>query len=240
MPEVQQIHRATLQEIAWDEAREVSTRGESFEVQFNPETLRVAFTNQRAGNDQAGGGSVQYVGSGTTKLSVEVLFDVTVARPPTVDSATPNDVRRLTRKVAQFMIPVRDGDNFVQKGVRFQWGTFLFEGVMDSMNETLELFSSDGRPLRATVAVELSQQEIRDFANGPGGGVPGVPGLGAPGGAPGITPTRPLADGQSVQQAAAADGRPDDWRRYADAAGVENPRLPQPGLRVAVRTGGGG
>lgn len=227
MPEVQQIQRAQLQEITWDEDREVSTRGSAFEVQFNPETLRVAFTNQRAGNDQAGGGSVQYVGSGTTKLSVEVIFDVTVARPPSVEGEVPNDVRRLTRKVAQFMIPTRDGDNFVQRGVRFQWGTFLFEGVMESMNETLELFSADGRPLRAVVAVELSQQEIRDFANTGGGG-------------PGTQPTRPLADGQSVQQAAAADGRSADWRAYADAAEVENPRLPPAGLRIPVGPGRAG
>ncbi|MCK6546757.1 peptidoglycan-binding protein [Myxococcota bacterium] len=221
MPEVTQVHRAKLQEITWDEDREVSTRGEPFEVQFNPETLKVTFSNQRAGNDQAGGGSVQYVGSGTTKLAVEMVFDVTVPRPPSVDGAVPNDVRRLTRKVAHFMIPERDGDNFSQRGLRFQWGTFLFEGVMDSMNETLELFSSDGRPLRALVQVEMSQQEIRDFAT-------------TPSGTPGATPTRALAEGQSIQSAAAADGRPADWRRYADAAGVENPRLPPAGIRVQL------
>lgn len=219
MPDLPQLTRARLQEVAWNEEREVRTVGDPFEVQFNPETLKVTFSNQQAGGQQAGGGSVQFVGAGTTKLAVELVFDVTVAGPPAVDGAVPRDVRRLTRKVAHFMIPERQGDNFVQRGVRFHWGSFLFEGVMGSMNETLELFSADGRPLRAAVAVELSQQEIKDFATGDGD-------------APGTQPQRELSGDESIQGAAARAGRPEAWREDADRAGVENPRLPPPGTRV--------
>src|SRR5574339_193454 len=102
MPAPTQLLKAELREIEGTEDREVRDLGKIIDVQFNPETLKVSYTNQKAGGDQPGGGSIQFVGSGTTKLSVELVFDVTVAEPPKVDGGRPNDVRRLTAKVAYF------------------------------------------------------------------------------------------------------------------------------------------
>ena len=48
------------------------------------------------------------------------------------------------------------------RGVRFAWGSFQFDGFMESMEETLELFSDDGLPQRARVAVELVRYQIAD------------------------------------------------------------------------------
>ncbi|MCB9648408.1 MAG: peptidoglycan-binding protein [Deltaproteobacteria bacterium] len=223
MPDPTRLLKAELREIEWTEDREVRDLGKVIDVQFNPATLKVSYTNQKAGGDQPGGGSIQFVGSGTTKLSVELVFDVTVAEPPEVDGARPDDVRRLTAKVAHFMIPQPVDDNFVQRGVRFHWGTFVFEGVMDSMNETLEFFSADGRPLRASVTVEMSQQEIKDFTFGEAG-------------VPGTESSRPLEDGESIHDAAGLAGDPEQWRDTADAVEadqeLETPRLPPAGARV--------
>ena len=61
--------------------------------------------------------------------------------------------------------------------MRFQWGSFLFEGVMDSMDETLEFFSADGRPLRAKVSISITSQDIQFQSRrrpSSGGGVPGT------------------------------------------------------------------
>ena len=157
MPDTESIEKITLEEIAWNKdggIREVAG-GKSLKAQFNPKTLKVSFTNQKVGGDQKGGSAIQFVGKGTTKLSLDLLFDVTVP----VDGTVRNDVRELTREVAFFMKPKRVNDQFVPPGVRVKWGSFLMEGIMDSVNETLEFFSSDGRPLRATVSIAMTRQD---------------------------------------------------------------------------------
>lgn len=227
MTEDAQLEKAHLYEVEFTEDHETIVGQRITTVQFNPETLKVALSNQKAGGEQAGSGSVQFVGAGTTKLSVELVFDVTTPEPPTVDGAAVDDVRRLTAKVAHFMVPTPEGDNFKPRGVRFLWGTFLFDGVMDSMNEVLEFFSSDGRPLRASVTIEMSKQEIREYQFGR----PNVPGT---------RPTNPARAGESVQGLAGREGRPEQWRRYADGGGVENPRRPNPGTALPSRPGRGG
>ena len=88
-------------------------------------------------------------------------FDVTSLGPGE------DDVRRLTQRVAYFITPERikaDPPQYVPRAVRFLWGSFQFDGVMESLVETLELFSPEGKPLRASVGIVISRQEIRDYA----------------------------------------------------------------------------
>ena len=55
--------------------------GKRVKVQFNPETLKVTFANQivqpTGPGDQRGTPGRQYVGAGTTKLALQLWFDVT-------------------------------------------------------------------------------------------------------------------------------------------------------------------
>ena len=46
--------------------------------------------------------------------------------------------------------------------VRFSWGSFLFTGYIESLGETIELFSSDGVPLRATITLSMKDLAGRD------------------------------------------------------------------------------
>lgn len=223
MPEPTPPSKALLQEITWKDRQPVP--GErKVEVQFNPETLKVSYAVQKAGGDQRGGGSTQFLGNGTTKLSFDLVFDVSVHRGEV------RDVRQLTKEIADFMAPKTGETEDAPTGVRFLWGTFLFEGVMDSLNESLELFSEDGRPLRASVSVSLSRQDVyfklgqEKKSNAPAKVSPG---------------TRPLEQvrrGDTVQDLAARSGRPEDWPAIARANGIENPRLPRVGDFVGVRT----
>jgi hypothetical protein len=48
----------------------------------------------------------------------------------------------------------------VPPGVSFEWGRFKFPGVVDSLQETLDYFSEDGVPLRATIALGITRQDI--------------------------------------------------------------------------------
>lgn len=222
MPEPQTLLKAQLQPITWDEQQNVSETGDAIAVQFNPESLKVAYSSKSAGGDQRGGSAVQFVGSGSTKLSLDLWFDVTAPSPdrPVVDGAETDDVRRMTQQVVRFIKPEPsdEEDKFVPPGLRFLWGTFLFEGVVDSINEDLMLFSERGKPLRAKIALAMSKQEIQfQF------GEQGSPGLGStpPEAA---RPAPPVRQGDSVQQAAAREGRQDDWQGIARQNNIDNPR----------------
>lgn len=209
-------------------------------VQFNPETLKVAFSNtleQPSGSgDQRGSPPQRFVGAGTTKLTCQLTFDVTQEQPAGAQAV--DDVRKLTQKVAYFITPRMSKGKFVAPAVRFIWGTFQFDGVMESMEESLEFFSPEGKPLRATVSLGLSQQKITDYAF--------AKAEDASSKAPPTAGTRPYTEapaGATVQSLAAAQGAGADWQAIAAANGIENPRLLQPGqlldLGAAVGAGAG-
>jgi len=228
MPEPSNLLKAQLTPITWDEQQTARETGAAVPVQFNPETLKVTYTNQSAGGDQRGGSAVQFVGSGTTKLALDLWFDVTAPAPdrPDVDGETVDDVRRLTQRVVAFIQPEpsSEQDKFIPPGLRFLWGTFLFEGVVDSISEDLTLFSERGKPLRAKLSLAMSKQEIQfQF------GDQGSPGLGSTPAAASL-PQTPAREGDSVQQAAARQGRQDDWQSIARANGIDNPRNLPAGL----------
>ena len=48
--------------------------------------------------------------------------------------------------------------------MRLAWGTFQFDGRVEALEETLEAFSPDGRPLRATLALSLARAQIAPYA----------------------------------------------------------------------------
>jgi Contractile injection system tube protein len=204
-------------------------------VQFNPESLKVSFANQlvqpSGAGDQRGSPARQFVGAGTTKLALTLWFDVGSPQPP--DGTRVDDVRKLTKKVAYFITPKPvqgQRDKFVPPAVRFVWGSFQFDGLMDALEETLELFSPEGKPLRASLGVSLSQQKIQFAFRDTGSPTGGVGGPGAPG-TPATPGTQPLAQapaGSTVQGLADAAGK-DDWQSLAASNGIENPRLLQPG-----------
>lgn len=88
MPELE-IQHAKLIELK-DDLSDVMPGGKSLAVQFNPESLKLSYANQikeqpnasgggggagRGGNQSQGSAARQFVGTGTTKLSVQLWFD---------------------------------------------------------------------------------------------------------------------------------------------------------------------
>src|SRR5262249_35009386 len=146
--------------------------------------------------------------------------------PPALAGVT--DVRKLTQKIAYFM-QAKPADNdpntVVPPAVRFVWGTFQFDGLMESMEETLEFFSPDGVPLRANVTISLMKQSIQ-FAFAKGSSSPGGP---PP---PGTVPMSTAPAGSSVANMVAGAGGSADWHAVAQANGIENPRVLQPGQLI--------
>ncbi|MEA3061798.1 MAG: hypothetical protein QOJ94_1579 [Sphingomonadales bacterium] len=198
--------------------------GKKVTVQFNPETLKLTFANevvQPKGGDQVGGNKgQQFIGTGSSKLALTLWFDVTAMTENPV-----NDVRRLTGDVLYFMTPQPDKDDAnkpVPPGIRFSWGSFLFDGLVDGLEETLEYFDSDGKPLRATLALTLSQKMplVSKFDDD------GKPNL------PGRTPLSPAKAGDNLQSIAGDKGKNGGWQAIAAANGIEDPLRLKPGQLI--------
>lgn len=205
--------------------------GRKVAVQFNPESLKVTFANQivqpQGGDQAAGNAGRQFVGAGTTKLALQLWFDVTAMEKDAVD-----DVRRLTQDVVYFMTPQKsdqDPAKLAPPGIRFQWGSFLFDGMVEALEETLDYFSPDGKPLRASIALTLSQQKILVSTFKGDGKVPNRPGQ---------TPLKSAKQGDSLQGMAGKDGK-QDWQGIAEANGIEDPLRMSPGQLVNLQAGVG-
>jgi hypothetical protein len=235
VPEPAKLEKAELRELDSEFKTEINEDAWMV-VQLNPESLKVSFANQiqqpSGSGDQRGTPARQFVGAGTTKLSMTLWFDVNAPLP--AGQAAVDDVRKLTGKIAYFITPkpAANGDKgqLVPPAVRFVWGSFQFDGLMDSLEENIELFSPEGRPLRAGLGAALSQQKItqwtfRDAAAAP----PGAPARGA-----GAVPLAQAPAGSTVQGLTGGGG---DWQRVAAANGIENPRAIEPGrlLDLAAR-----
>lgn len=219
--------------------------GKNVPVQFNPESLKVTYANQlvepKGGDKAAGSAGRQFVGAGTTKLALALWFDVG-AQEDVTDPASSgeqgivDDVRRLTQHIVYFMTPQpadSDPKQLAPPGVRFEWGTFSFDGMVEGMEENLEFFSPEGKPLRANITLTLTAQKIlprdakKDSAY-----------LAS---RPGHTPLKVARQGDSLQGMAAANGK-DDWQGIAAANGIEDALRMSPGqfvnLNASVSLGG--
>ena len=225
-----QASKALLVELA-ENLEDDLPGGKTVTVQFNPESLKLSFANQIQNNSgtNTGGTSAgktgatdqsagtqgrQFIGAGTTKLSVQLWFDA--------GQAAVDDVRKLTQEVIYFIKGKKaksDESKFLPPGVRFSWGTFNFKGLIDSIEETIDYFSPDGKPLRSTLSMSMSQQSIliSDFGAG-GGAASGLPR------APGTLPMTPAAAGSTLQGLAASASVGMSWQAVAEVNGIDNPR----------------
>jgi hypothetical protein len=141
-------------------------------VQFNPASLKVSLSNTLKDSKSGGGQSkaAQFVDKSESTLAVELLFDTSVleAENLTENDGTQTllhkDVRQQTQKIAsQFMQP-QDAESEKPKApkrCRFQWGSFSFVGMLSSYNETLDFFSPEGVPLRASLSLTFKQDNYQ-------------------------------------------------------------------------------
>lgn len=221
MPERLQLTKARLIEIELPNGEGGSRElAEPFDVQFNPESLKVTYSNTVQSDDQSGGSAMQFVSKSSTKMSSELWFDASAQEGGT-------DVRALTKAVNHFVTPVVVGDKLRPPAVRFTWGAFLFEGVMEGLDETWDLFSADGHPLRAKLSITITSQSIQFYS--PDSAGPSGP-------APGSRPQSQARQGDSLQQMMGRETgsgrRAEDWRAVAAANGIENPRRLAPGAFI--------
>ncbi len=176
------LQKAELVEISSDKA---ATEGEAVPVQFNPTTLALKISNRTEGGEAQGRPSRQYIATSTT-LTVSLVFDT--ADEGTTES--PRSVRERTAIVEKFVLPRKEGTEVPPK-LRFRWGGGMsFDGVVGDVSIDFDHFAHDGTPLRAQVALTLTEQDAKytvvpssakSKAPAPGAALPG--GLGFSGSA---------------------------------------------------------
>lgn len=120
------------------------------EVHFNPVSLQVLINNTLEDKGK-GKDKKQYISKTAATLAMDLIFDTTHKG---------SDVRLATQKIARFMEPGKEpGEQKIPTIVLFEWGTFKFQGLIQSYRETIEFFSSDGVPLRASISLTMARQE---------------------------------------------------------------------------------
>jgi len=218
-----ELKKATLAEV--DAKGNVN---DEMAVQFNPTTLRLQMANSIDSGNSKGRQNWTYNGTSSSTLTVELVFD-------TGDEGTssqPADVRDKTAMVRRFMLP-KEKSADAPPSVRFHWGSFVLTGVMTSASEDLELFTSEGTPLRAKMSISIKEQDPRFAAPKSPQKPSGRGGLGALGSdlgdlnpfGPGglglaVDATNRLAealDGESAADFLARNGlAPEAWRAIAN------------------------
>jgi len=233
------LRKATLQKLT--SVTNGQTSGAAIDVQFNPTSLRLTTNNPSESGQAHGHRQRQHLAQGPTKLSMQLVFD-------TADDANgeglPVSVLARTKLVTQFLEPQSgQGNRQVPWALRFQWGDFIFEGILDSATEDVDLFAPNGTPLRAKVDVQITGQRRQELAleTGPGATpftnapIPGEAMSGAPGTAGGAPDdrTETAQDGESAAGFAARLGlNPAAWRSFADQ--IDDPLSLPAGLPINV------
>jgi hypothetical protein len=126
-----------------------------FKLQFNPASVEYSLSaefDDRNGDNKAR----QFVKKTNAKLTMTLVFDST---------DTGINVRTQTNNLALLLRPAKDGSKQFVPKVEFGWGAFSFTGVVEQFKETLDFFSADGVPLRASVNMTLAGQEV-EFQKG--------------------------------------------------------------------------
>ncbi len=185
------------------------------QVQFNPATMRLQISNATEGGESRGRQVRQHLGKSSTTLTLDLIFD-------TADegtTSTPRSVRDRTAIIEKYVLPASTGEKKeAPPQLRFQWGPFILNGVVDSVNIDIDHFAADGTPLRAKVGLSLKEQDSKYLfpatTNPQTPPEPGQPPAGQPGSGPGAsTQSAAAIGGESAADFAARMGLdPSSWR----------------------------
>lgn len=208
-----------------------TTGGTSLDVQFNPTEYTLVKDNQLAEIAIPGLDSpiVQFVRGQTEKLTLDLFFDST-------EDGTDDAAKPVTGKTDLFYQLMKiDPTTHAPPVLLFTWGGTAFPGstrqgfkcVVASVRQQYTLFSPSGMPLRAKLTVEL--REYRTLAEQ-------LDQLSLQ--SADHTKADVVGEGDTITAIAwRAYGDPGDWRRIADANGIEDPLSVPPGSILRIPRG---
>jgi hypothetical protein len=227
---------------------------DGFTVLFNPQSLKLTYSNTLEAGNARNKQQRQYIGKQSSDLAVELTFDTTEI-PPTGDIPFGDDlskqradqarqigdvdVRIFTAAIIAMMDKAEKSDKPAPYRVQFVWGAFLFEGVLKSATETIDLFSSDGVPLRATLSITISEDALEFRRATPASNTPlTVPTAGSTAASTAAAAGRPADSGKAM----AALNNLDDVRSLPGDVALELPTFGAAGgasASIGASVGGG-
>lgn len=139
--------------------------GRAVAVQLNPTSLRFQRSNNVAPGEsqgQADSPKRMHPSSSPATVTFDLEFD-------TADEGTterPIDVRTRSALLRQFTEQPKKGSNdkTLPPRAQFQWGPFIFNGLVTQFSEELDYFALDGTPLRSKVSITMEEQDL-DYEN---------------------------------------------------------------------------
>ena len=196
----------------------------SVKVLFNPGeytiSKSVSWNSEVASDRRFNAPVISFGGGGSRQLTLKLFYDVTEP----INGRLVSDVREETNKLAAFTRIDRDLQRpFV---VQVTWGRapvgsdFPFSGVITSLTQNFVLFSSEGKPLRANVDLTLleylrPEMDKRETD-------------------PELT-TYCIKRGDTLANITATMyGDPAQWRRIAEANGLDDPRALDAGRVLTI------
>lgn len=160
----------------------------------------------------------QFVSGNAETLSTEFFFD-------TLESG--DDVRKKhTDRIDSLLVahPSQNQNAPEPPKCRFIWGSLIFKGRLKSAKKTFTMFDRDGVPVRAKVQVTFEGSRILEEESSAAQEQSGDG-----------TRSHTVTEGDTLWDiAGSAYGDPEQWRRIADANGVENPRTLQVGRVLEI------
>ena len=189
--------------------------GTRIQALFNPKEYTIAKSvpwnpHASAGLDAP---EMQFTtGQGET-LNLELFFD-------TYEEGT--NVRTHTEQLHQFALI--DSEIHRPPLLLVSWGALMFRGVVESISHRFTMFLESGLPVRATVTLSLrqaasateQQEQIKKQS-------------------PDHAKIHAVQRGETLQMIASREyDDPGEWRRIADANGIDDPLQVEPGRRLMI------
>jgi nucleoid-associated protein YgaU len=189
---------------------------EPIPVCFNPTEYQVAKQNSFADIAIPGlqAPPIQFIRGDCAKLTTELLCDT---------SDTLEDVRaRYTDKLRALMDI--QAELHAPPIVRFIWDKNVFEGVVESLTITFQMFTPDGVPIRAKLAISLKEYQPATVST-----------RDPPRNSPDVDKAYVVRSGDTLSSIAeAAYQDPGQWRLVAAANGIQDPRSLVPGTTLSL------
>ena len=198
--------------------------GDEFEVLFNPAEYSLEDGNTWEEQErERRKPELQFTKQSLKKLSMELFVDTYEQR---------QDVRQHSGKVARLLIASIDESDGKRPPIcQLTWGPrdpgagdFPFVGVLESLKQQFVLFLADGTPVRARLSVSFTEYvtpQEQEQRNTQRRSFPAQ--------------THTVRQGETLSGIAADLWKdPSAWRRIAEANGIDNPRLVEPGRVLAV------
>jgi nucleoid-associated protein YgaU len=196
------------------------TFGKEVEVLYNPNkvTLTKAAKWSLVPTAERDAPTSQFTYGEPATLALELFFD-------TYESG--KDVQTHTREILHLTTVEKHGELHRPPLCKLAWGLYSFDGyqwVVTNLVQAFTLFRSDGTPARATLTCSFRQwrsdeveQKLLNKQS------------------PDVAKTRIVQRGETLSSIAAAEyNDPALWRPIAEANGIDNPRLLEPGRPLSI------